>query len=348
MRGLRPGSMAVRRAGFALVLSMLLVLALSVLGLGMLAVAVGEQAVAGALTRKALAVRQAEGVALQAVRGWSTRSVADMTIGERRPLDTGGIEGAAWAERIDSALFLVRGDGAIPGPGGTATAAAGLLVRVLHPHLLARGFPGGLNVLGPAEIAGAVLGSGACGGAGPGVVSPTVTVDAGAMVDGDPPVRYAPPPPVPLPDPFTPPLADTLATLRYAGPTAEPRPAASGGTCVPDGRNWGSPDPSHPCHALLPLVLGGDLELVGGVGRAVLVVGGDLRVTGGAELEGIVVVLGHLTLEAGSTLRGTVRAGSARVEGSVIRDECVMAAALSAPSLDRGFRPGPRWWVPLF
>lgn len=337
-----------QRPGFALVLSMLLVLALAVLGMGMLAVAIGEQAVAGALTRQALAVRQAEAAALHAVRSWSTGSVADMGVGEQRPLDTGGVGGAAWAERIDTALFLVRGSARAPGPGEGATASVGLLVRVLHPHELARGFPGGLNVTGPAEIAGTVLGSAGCGGPGPGVVSPTVTVEAGAVVDGDPPVRHESPHPVPAPDPFSPPLVDTLATLRYTALTAEPRPAVSGGICLPDGRNWGSTDPSHPCHSLLPFIVTAGLDVLGGVGRGVLVAHGDLYVTGESELEGIIVVLGHLTLDAGSAIRGAVRARSARIEGSVIRDDCALAAALSAPSLDRAFRPGLRWWVPVF
>jgi Na+-transporting methylmalonyl-CoA/oxaloacetate decarboxylase gamma subunit len=346
--GRRLVSGRVHPRGFALVLSMLLVLALAVLGMGMLAVANGEQAVAGALSRKARAVRQAEAAALEAVRAWSTHSMSDMGVGERRPLDTGDVDGAAWAERIDSALFLVRGEGSVPGPGEGATAAAGLLVRVLHPRTLARGFPGALNVPGPADITGTVLGSGGCGGAGPGVVSPTVRIEAGALVDGNPPVRYETPPPVPAPDPMAPPVANALADLRHTGFTAEPRPMAAGGACVPGDRNWGSTDPSHPCHALLPMVVTSDLDLTGGVGRGVLVVAGDLFVTGETELEGIIVVLGHLTLDAGSAIRGTARAGSARIEGRVMRDDCAVAAALSAPSLDRGFRPAPRWWIPLF
>lgn len=340
--------MSTLHRGFALVLSMLLILALATLGMGMLAAATGEQAVGAAMARKARAVRQAEAVALQAVGSWSTRSVADMGIGEQRTLDSGGLDGSVRAERIDSALFLVRGEGHVDGPGEGATAAVGLLVRVLHPRVLAAGFPGGLNTVGPAEIAaGAVLGSSGCGGTGIGVVAAEVTVGAGATVMGDPPILHGSPP-VPTPDPFAPPLSDTLATLRAPGLSAQPRPVTSAGTCVADDLNWGSPDPAHPCHDLLPVVMASDLDVAGGVGRAVLIVDGDLDVGGAAELEGVVVVRGKLTLDAGSTIRGAVRADSARIEGTVIRDDCAVAAALSAPSLDRGFRPPLRWWVPLF
>ena len=50
--------MSAHRPGFALVLSMLLVLALAVLGMGLLATGTGERVVAGAAVRRARAERQ--------------------------------------------------------------------------------------------------------------------------------------------------------------------------------------------------------------------------------------------------------------------------------------------------
>lgn len=337
--------------GFALVFSMLLVLALMALATGVLAVATREAWLAGAVSRKARADRRAESAALEAVESWSTRAVTDLPVGGRRRVADGTGETMA-IERVDSGLFLVRTAARVPGPDGVTTATAGLLVRVVLPGRLMETFPAALTADGPVTLAGGRVtstggGVGTCDDAAPGVFAADVTLGA-AEVGGDPPVyREAPPTPT-APDPLGPGLVAAVATVRSPGQTAVPRPVTVDGQCVPDRRNWGSPDPGHPCHDLRPVVLAGTLVIAGGVGRGVLVVEGDLRIEGDAEMEGLIVVRGHLEL-AGGTVRGAVRARSASVTGGVIeRDGCAAARVASAPALDAAFRPPTRWWVPTF
>lgn len=344
--------MSARRGGFALVFSMLLVLALAVMAMGMLAVATLEAGIAGSVARRAQATRRAEAAALEAVAGWSTREVADLGIGDRRAA-THGPGGSTVVERVDSGLFLLTGRGRVPGPDGPVTARAGLMIRVLHPRRLAAAFPAAVTAEDSVLVRGTAAGGGGsedngCGAPAAGAWAPDTHVAVGGIVRGDPPVRLAPPPAPATPDPFAPALAAELATVRYTLPTAAPGPLSAGQRCVADAANWGSPDEGHPCHDALPLVLASDLVMDGGVGHGVLVVDGDVHLTGGARFDGLVVAHGELRVDTGSVIRGAARAVSARVAGTVVRDRCVLDRVLSAPALDRPFRPPSRWWVPAF
>lgn len=335
------------RPGFALVFSLLLVLAMAVLAMGVLAVGTREREVAVAVQRRAQARQWAEAAALQAVRGWSTAAVLDMSPGEARLIPGMGPWSTAEVERIDSTLFLLRGRGAVPGPGGAAAAGVGLLVRVLDPRALAGALPGTVTAEVSARVdGGAIDGSGVCGGPAPGVVAPTAAVAPGAVVSGVPALHQAAAPP--LPPALDPAGAVVLVATTVPGPTVTPRPLLAGGQCVPDAWNWGSPDPTHPCHDLLPIRVASDLTVDGGVGLGIVLVDGDLRVTGGAELTGVVVVRGTLRLDAGSTIRGAARAAAVISDGTLIHDGCAVARALATPPLDQAFRPPVRWWIPLF
>lgn len=333
------------RAGFALLFAVFLVMALAVSALGVLAVAVRESAVAGAAVGKARAERGAEAAALHAVETWSTRAVADLAIGGARQLAAPG-DADVVVERVDSGLFLLRGTGQAPGRHGPATARAGLLVRVLHPDRLRALLPAALVADSGTVAGGTVDGVDSCAAPVPGVVAAVASIGPGSTVTGDPPVELGPRP-ASVPDPFHPELARDLATVRYSDPTAEPRPVGVG-ECVADRLNWGSPDPGHPCHGLRPLIIASDLTVTGGSGHGVLVVNGDLTITG-ARFDGVVAVAGHLLVDGGSVIRGAVRAASAVIrDGMVVRDGCVLGRVLSAPALDRAFRPPSRWWFPVF
>ena len=350
--------MTARRAGFALVLSMGLILALAVLGVGVVVVATREVAIAGAVTRRAQAVRVAEAGILDVVEAWSTREAVELGIGEHRVLRENDSTRAT-VTRIDTALFLVRGDGRVPGPRGPSAAHAAALVRTLDPGRIARGFPGALTAGGRVSVAdaGFVVGSGpmatgpgpSCEGIGPGVVAPAVSAHPSAVVTGDPAIdSLATFPPGPALDPFGP-MATRLADIRYATPVATPRAITNDGACEPGPDNWGSPDPDHPCHDLFPTVTASNLTVEGGHARAVLTVNGDLTLMGGAYFEGLVVIRGRLTVDGGSVVRGAVRADSAVVlDGGIVRDACAVREAASAPSLDRAYRPPDRWWIPVF
>ena len=351
----------IHRSGFALVFSLLLTLALMMLALGVLAVGTREATLAAAMVRKARAEREAEMAAVGVVRRWSTESVRDLPVGgERRETRDDTVSGAAIV-RLDSALYLVRGEGRVPGPNGVVVATAGLIVRTLaSPADVA---PAAVTATGVVTVAGGAVegwpdSSAAAGAWGvpcgadsaPGIVAPVVTVEADAVVTGVPPIHRGVPPEPPAPDPFAPSLLGEIADTRLSGTTVSPGPTTIGSACVPDRRNWGSPDPTHPCHAALPLVFAdGDLTVSGGVGRMTLVVDGDLRITDGAVLYGLIVVRGHLEISGASTIRGAVRARSVEVtDGAVMRDGCAVRSAVTASALDRAFRPPSRWWIPLF
>ena len=335
------------RSGFALVMAMLLVLALMVLAMGMLAVGTREAWITGAGVRHAQATRAAEGAALRTVAGWSTRKVAALDVGASfAPSDPPGVA----IERVDSSLFVVAATGRVPGPGGSVTARAGLLVRVLHPGRLASAFPAAASAAGSVTVAGGSVSGGGdpCTDPGAGIMAPVATIDPTAAVDGDPPVAYGIPPSPGAPDPFDPGTAARLAAIRHPGGTATPAPLVAAGECVPGHGNWGSPDPTHPCFRLLPLIAAPDLVMHGGVGHGVLVVDGDLRLTGGARFDGLIAVRGRLAVEAGSTVRGAVRAGSVVSAGRIVRDACAIRRGVSAPAFDGPFRPPERWWIPMF
>ena len=302
-------------AGFALVFSLLLVLALAVLALGLLSVGTREAVIAGAVARKAQAERWAEAGGLEALARWSTRAVADLPpAGERILLDAPGRR--VTAIRVDTGLFLLRSEAEVQGPNGPVTARAGLLVRALAASRLAGAFSGALaaealvTVASGGTVAGDGAGTAACG-ASAGIVAPTVVVASTDRVTGRPPVDRRRPEPFPRPDPFAPPLIDTTVTVRYTGLRVTPRPSTQAGKCTPDRRNWGSPDSGNPCYGLLPVILASNLVIDGGVARGVVVVDGDLRLEGGAHLEGAVIVRGHLEVAEGSRVDGGVRAAGA-------------------------------------
>lgn len=350
------------RPGFALVLSLLLTLALMLLALGVLAVGTREATLALTVERAARARREAERAAVDVVRSWSTRAVSDLPVAGERPGGPATPVRTAVVVRIDSTLYLVRGEGRVPGPDGDVIAAAAVLVRTLAA--VEQSAPAAITATGAVTVtAGAVRGSVAdtaageagprpavCDAPAPGILAPSITVEGAASVTGTPPIEPVAPPPTAVPDPLAPSMARRIADVRTIGSVISPRPAATGGECGPDPRNWGSPDPAHPCHSLLPLVFADtDLTVSGGTGRMVLVVNGDLRITDGAVLEGLIVVHGHVEVAGGSTVRGAIRARSVQLaDGEVTRDGCVLVDAGSAPALDRAFRPPSRWWVPAF
>lgn len=336
------------RPGFALVFSLLITLALMTLALGLLATGTHERIVAAAVVRKAQAERRAEAEAAAALRAWSTRAVADMTVGgPSRSL----APGSATATRLDSGLYLVRAEGRVPGPAGAVVRAVGVVVRTLPSP--ASALPGAITAATRVTVAGGRVDgahrAGGIGTPGPGVLAPMVDVASGAKITGAPPVKRALPPPPSDPDPLAPPLVAGIADLRPADPVVTPGPVSRAGKCVPGPDNWGAPGPDHPCHGLLPLVFADhNLTVAGGVGRGILVVWGDLRITDGAVLEGVVVVQGRLEI-SGGTIRGAVRAGSVLlVDGAVLRDDRALSRVLATPALDGPFRPLARWWVPEF
>lgn len=343
----------VNRSGFALILVILMGLILSVAALGMVTVGTREGLIAGATARRAQARILAEAGARSVFHGWSTRAFAELDLGEESPVDTDG-PAQATVQRIDSTLFLIRAEARVPPESAMgAVARAGLLARVFDPARTGRSFPAAATVDGPADLQGGVIdGRDPCGSGrdAPGVVATAVVAEADAVVEGSPPVLLGAAPAPPAPDPLTAPIAGAIATITIAGGTVAPRPLTRNGRCAQDHRNWGAITPDHPCHALLPVVLvPHDLTITGGSSHAVVVAEGDLHVEDGARLHGLVLVRGTLTVQAGASIQGAARAGRLVLRGGSIRaDPCTVDAALSAPALDAAYRPGGRWWIPMF
>lgn len=372
------------RDGFALLYAVLMIMALSLVGMGLMATGVREAAIAGALDRHARARARAEGAALQVVASWSTRALSDLDIGSRRqPPASHAFPGTAVAvTRLDHALYLVTAEASSPARDSTAReerpagarARAAILVRTLPPASIIRGFPAALTASGLVEVSGGRIdGHSACvppapsaadsplpGSAlstpeplepdplEPAVLAPDVIVRTGAEVVGNPGVLTSTAPAPDAPDPFSPDLAPALADLSYPHGSATPEPVVHFGRCAPEHSNWGAVDPDHPCHALLPFIhVPGSITVAGGQGRGILVVDGDAAFSDGTAFHGIVLVHGHLLMDGGSTIDGAARAASSLLlDGVVRRNACAIAAALSAPALDRAFRPTGRWWLP--
>lgn len=203
-------------------------------------------------------------------------------------------------------------------------------------------------VFGPGPLPGIVAGDPA-----------RVQRDAAASVTGDPPIaedaaarrsgEY---------ERLGPLGAEDIAALadRVAVGSVELGPRYRDGRCdpVPLG-NWGSPlDPYGPCGGYAPLVYSpGDLTVTGGAGQGVLVVDGDLALAGDARVYGAILVRGQLRVGRDAAVHGAASVaamdGAGLVDGEIRYNACALSRAFGrAPALDRPFRPGRRWWVPLF
>lgn len=332
-----------RRRGFALVLSLLMMLALGSLTAGMLVVGTRDAMIHASHVRVMAARRAAEARVRTAIAAWSTAEHRDLLPGEERTLGSG-----LRVARLDAELYLLRAELTVEGTRGVAAA----LVATVSADRLMDELAGVAVVEGQARILSGRIGR--LGDCPPpdslaGLVAGSATVEPGAEVRGAPPVRLVADPPPP-PGPAAPTAAALLATLSRSGGALTPMPRVVDGECVVDETSWGSVRSWSPCHGALPYVhVRGDTELRGGEARGILVVEGDLRITDGARIDGVVVVTGELTVGSGAEIRGAVHAGSLVVaESTLLFDACVVAAAAGAPALDRGFRPAGRWWVPAF
>lgn len=127
---------------------------------------------------------------------------------------------------------------------------------------------------------------------------------------------------------------------RIAG-TLSPQPVVDSGVCADAPDNWGSPtDPEGPCGGRrVTRYASGDITLEGGEGQGLVLVEGSLTLRGGAVLAGLVVVRDTLRLGSGARITGLVRVGGPVVlgSGSLIRGRaCPALLALeAAPALSK-------------
>jgi hypothetical protein len=341
------------RPGFALLISLLMVMALAAVGAAMLAMATHEAEVAAAMTERSRARASAEAATRAALVGWSTRRHRTLSRGDAVVVEgSGGADTTVVVRRVDATLFLVEAAVRIPRHPFPAAVRAIALVRTLDTEPISAGFRAAVMVESEAVIhRGQVSGGDACGRqpAVAGVMAPTVVVDSEAVVSGAPGIAIEELPALPSAELFVSPFVEHLATITLPGGSVSPRPEAGAGGCVPDSLNWGAVAVASPCHDHLPLIRSSaDLEVRGGEGRGLLVVDGDL-VLDGFLFHGILLVRGRVTVGQGTAIRGAVRAGGLTLlDGSLAYDACGLEDASTSGGLDGPFRPGERWWLPAF
>lgn len=331
------------RPGFALIVSLLMALILSLVGLGALAVGLRETAIARSVEHRHRARLTAEAGVIATAEQWSTRAWSDLEIGGHRPAP--GHDAEITVVRVDSVLFLLRGDARIAF-AGLSTGAAGraaLLIRTFHAGSVIRHFPAAVTVERGAWIEGGTIAAGRCP-EDPALFGPVI-VSGGALVDGA--IVHGAPPEA---DPFPAALLAGIATARVGPGTIRPRPLAAGDECRMDPANWGATEPGHPCHGLLPIIHAtGPLTVSGGSARGILVVDGDLVLTDELRFEGILLVRGRVVIRDGTVIDGVLRAGELVMEdGRIAGAPCDLDPLFESPALDRPFRPAGRWWVPVF
>jgi hypothetical protein len=351
-----------RRPGFALVVSLLLVVVLAALGAAMLAVGAREAEIATALARRSVTRVGAESAARWVAATWSTREYSDLPVGDSAvltplpdlvgsPLDSPGGQLSGRVLRLAPGLFLVEGAAATTDGLRAADAKAAMLIRTMDVDALAASFPAAVSARDSIIVRdGTISGVGGCGGHDvAAVLAPRSVIAADASVEGAPDVVVADPPDFPSPDPFADSLASVLATVTLGGGTASPRPWLGPDACQEHPLNWGAISPASPCYHRLPLVrVTADLHVAGGEAHGLLLVHGDVHIQG-LELHGLLIADGHLTIGSGTSIHGAVHARSVEVAGGALTyDGCAMRRALSAGGLDRPFRPAHRQWIPTF
>lgn len=322
------------RPGSALLIVLLGLLLIEAMVLGSLAIATNGASAARIAEQRLHARLTAESAVREALADWTARGWADLDAGATDRQTGTRVEGGfTEIEALGSGRFLIRG-------GAPAARVDRILAQVLV-HTMPRDslrplFDAALHVSGTVEISGtsSIDGSGTDVLADcdvtpmPGIVAPplSATLDAGAVLQGAPPLREAIDEPVfalagvPLEDLHV--LADLIAS--------ETLPADA--LC-----------PEQSCLAFAP----GDLTLSGGAGQGMLVVLGRLRLVGDAAFSGAVLARGLDV--ANGHIRGAVRVlgtDSTRIDGTLRFDPCAVEAALAAGGLGRPFRRGARLWLP--
>jgi hypothetical protein len=340
----RTGGSCRGRDGVVLVLLLVLLLALTLLGQGILILARRELTA----SRTFLHATRAEEAAHGAVYLGLERVPPSPGAGSPSiltPLDsrwtTDGIWRAVGIRWLGSELFLLEGEGRSRGWPGTRF--LGALGWKLDPASRLQAFRGGVEL-------GGLL-----------VTAPTAVTDASGV--GLPPTGWDPddcPPlagpsgllpssdPLPLVAILSPPdSAGALAGWRIpslgllTGPELLARAGAEGALAA-DGRYTG---PSAGCRGTDPPLLlasGSDLALGGEVRVCgILLVDGDLRLADGAAVQGLALVGGDVIIGAGSRFEGMGRIG-----GSLVVEDSGILRIRSCPVV-RGLAGTPTLLKPL-
>lgn len=279
--------------------------------------------------------------------------------------------------RLNNTLFLIRAEGqqAFPGGGVQGRRYVGQLVRLDIPQIAMNAAittRTGITISGSSDISGVDSIPGPwgalCPPAGPPV--PGVTDSSGNIVatgacSGASCISGNP-------DTLTDPTVNSSTftnfgntnfsqlasranlvvsgTLTGIGPTTGPVCNTSVNT------NWGDPlNPSAPCGNYWPIIYApGDVRLSGGVGQGLLLVGGDLELAGGVEFYGPVIALGAVRSTgtgghiSGGVMSSNANLGTVLISGNSVVNfsSCSIARALQAISLATPL--AERSWAQLY
>jgi len=303
------------RGGAAIAAVLLVLLAMQVLAHGVLLAALQELSATRAAAYLVQARAAAEGAVRQAVGQPFDLALDSLAVGDALMIQEGRVGRArftVWAERLSRETWLMRGRGEVDGWAGSVSTAR--LEWVLSPAERVAAFQAVAHV-GDLET-----------------VLPTGSI--GTTVLREPPAS------APACAPWFAVLdslmagrtlgrlvADTTDALRLGlldrafllaraspvpGDSVTPSPTMSRGRCDAEAPyNWGDPGaPSGRCaDRFVFLARQGDLSLVGGVGQGLLLVTGDLSLEAGADFRGLVLVGGEVRLTGGSSFHGLARAG---------------------------------------
>ncbi|MHC4924960.1 MAG: hypothetical protein ACYTG4_12945 [Planctomycetota bacterium] len=314
------------RRGSVLGLTLLLLVAFSLMAHGTLLVARQELATSR-VSRTLLAARAAAAAGLEATEGPATTRVwHELGRGQEAVVAEGALGPQRYsvvARRVGREEWLLTSKGWVAGMAGEAR--SGSLAWVLDPVARIASLPAVVTVAPDAAVSAAVIlpmkpAPHRCGEWGPALDSliglrwiPGVGAVSTSPSEGNPVLGL-----LSLTE------VHDAVSVRVSG-MGTPRPAVALGRCVEgDAWSWGDPfGPAGPCTDSYPArASDGPLEAVGGGGQGLLVATGDV-VLRGARFHGVILTAGSLRLLEGGQLRGAAWAaggvevdGSSRIEGS--------------------------------
>lgn len=355
--------------GFSLPVVLLVILAISALGLSGIAMARQGLRTYTKTNARTLAFYAAETGVARGLENWTAPAMPapDSTW----LLDQGTLaNGASYSVEATSlddgnsiyALYVVRSTGSV---GDLASQTSGLLVRtmpLLNPFQAALRVKEDATVTGNVDVIGhdmvpAAWGTNYCDLPGADEAGITVPDDddlsqgGSANIDGDPPVEENPDTAnffdfgdVRLDDI----IADADITIpggtTVSGSRPQPSYLADGSCDISDDYNWGDPDNvGQPCSSWFPTIYAdGNLRLEGNKsGQGLLIVNGDLTVKGGFEFYGPVVVTGQLISEGSFSFHGGVLANSTQLSSGNVTIQYSACSLQRALSRSASARPRP-------
>ncbi len=347
-----------RAGGFALVPALLLLL---------FGIVVIQGVVEVALVFRSGAAAWGEGLHAEAAAAGATRAASlghpqlrAMTVGDtltlfRRALRSGATA-RALARRLSAETFVIEGSGVPPvGAGGrrlgrTAWRPDGVTRASRVVAVIETG-------LGATVQAGSRLDASSWLRTPPGGQASQCTVPLArlAAVGAAPVLPSAPMGPGSRPrlGPLDAQALVGMVTPVPPATTVSPTPVVQGGACVAGGGNWGSPrSPLGPCGARFVSVGSpGSLSVQGGEGQGLLVVQGDLTLEAGVFFSGVVVVEGSLNVRSGARFDGFgFVGGSVAVSGGsqILGSACAGIRALEGATQRWGpsYLPDGGWLEP--